>query len=1011
MSIASAAMQRATVTWLFALVMGLGGIAVFSSMSKLEDPEFTIKTAVVVTPYPGATPLQVEEEVSERLESAIQQLAQVREVRSQSLPGQSRITVDIRKDISSKQLPQVWDELRRKVSDAQISLPPGAGPSRVNDDFGDVYGVLYALTGDGMTLRELEEVARDLRRDLLTIDDVAKVSISGARQEVIAIDIPQSRRVALGLSGDRLAGLLSQHNTVRASGSIVEDGQRLQIVSDGASDSVQALADMLLPSSSGALVRLGDIATVQREFAQPPQHLLSHNGQPAIHIGISTASGGNVVHMGEAVQAYLDTAHASLPVGCTLHVVSLQSAAVQEAIGDFMVNLVAAVSIVIAVLLLIMGWRAGCIIGINLLLTVLGTVLLMHLSGIALQRVSLGALIIAMGMLVDNAIVVVDGVLARRRRGISSAEAAEAVVQQTQWPLLLATVIAILAFSAIGLSRDSTGEFTRSLFLVVGYSLFLSWVLAITLTPLMCVQWLGPSPRMDQAAPGRFSKSVSATIRACVRWRSATVGVAVLCFLLSLGSFSWVKQSFFPASARPQVQLNLWLDAASDIHTSQASLAAIDAFVREQPEVRATHGSVGQGMLRFLLTYDSQQPHPAFAQLIIDVDDINTAQRQLFPRIRQHLRDEHPEVLPHLMRFRLGPGSAGAVGIRFAGPDRDVLRQLADHARTILLAADDAGNVSSDWHERVPIVQPRFNQQRARRVGISREDLAHTLAEGSVGRPIGIHRDGEDLLPILSRLPAEERRGVADIANLHVISASGAAIPIADVLSDIDTGFDDGLIGRVNRQRAITVSADPIQGLASSLRSAVRHEIEAIPLPRGYSAEWVGEYKNSSEAQQALVTPMAVAILAMFLLLIVLFNALRPALVIFACVPLCLIGVVFGLLFTGSSFGFMPLLGLLSLVGMLIKNGIVLVDEIQVQRQEPGTPDATALLQATVSRVSPVLLAAGTTILGMLPLLGDVFFADMAVAIMAGLGVASLLTLLVIPALYSLAYGIRMGKT
>ncbi|TVR40970.1 MAG: efflux RND transporter permease subunit [Planctomycetota bacterium] len=1016
MGIAGWSLSRPTVIWLLASLLGLGGLLLFSGMSKLEDPEFTIKSALVITTYPGATPLEVEAEVTEALESAIQQLPTVRELRSQSAFGRSQITVEIRKDVPQSQLPQVWDELRRKVADAQGQLPPGAGPSQVVDDFGDVYGILYALTGEGLSLAELHQVARDLRRDLVTIDGVGKVALSGVQREVITVTIPQARRVAMGISGDALSQLLARHNTVRASGRLVEDEQSLDIQLDGASDSVAALRDLLLGGGSG-LVRLGDVAEIVREYEDPARHLLFHNGQPAIHIGISAASGGNVVQLGQRVQRVMDARLDQLPLGIQAHPVSLQGEAVSIAIAGFLINLAQAVGIVIAVLLLAMGWRAGLIIALNLLLTVLGTLLIMDLTGVALQRVSLGALIIAMGMLVDNAIVVVDGVMVRRRRGEAVADAARAVVGQTQWPLLLATAIAVLAFSAIGMSQDSTGEFTRSLFLVVLYSLSLSWLFAVTLTPLLCVQWLpaaaASAASSAVASPGPVARIMGRVLALVLRWRAACVLALVLCFAGGLLVFGQVRQSFFPSSARPQFILNLWQPAAADIGRSQASSAAIDAWLRQQPEVRATHASVGQGMLRFLLTYDTQSYHPAFSQVVVDVDDVMAAESTLFPRLREHLRHHHPEVLPYLMRFRLGPGSAGAVGLRLHGRDRQALRSAADQVQAIMLSDPQAANVMTDWRERVPVVQPRFNELRARALGITREDLANTLAEASSGRRVGLYREGQDLIPIIARAPANERRSLRDLSGVHLIRANPgqapAAISVLDVLEGVDTGFDDALIVRHNRGRAITVSADPDGELASTLRARLLPQIEALPLPAGVAMEWVGEYKNSTEAQAALVAPMLVAVLLMWVLLVILFGTLRESLVIMACVPLVLVGVALGLYLGRAAFGFMPLLGLLSLIGMLIKNAIVLVDEIRVQRAG-DSDDYAALCRATISRVAPVGLAAGTTILGMLPLIGDVFFADMAVAIMAGLGFATVLTLVAVPVFYALAFGIRAPR-
>ena len=1008
MGIARSCIQRKTVTWLFTLVLAVGGMAVFDSMAKFEDPEFTIKTAQVFTSYPGATPIEVANEVTDVIETAAQQLQAVDYVTSESLYGMSRVTVEVKPTYDKNSLPQVWDELRRKVNDAQGNLPPGAGPSLVYDDFGDVYGILYALTGEGLSMAELEEYAKDIRTELLMVDGVAKVNLDGVQQEVIYLEIPRARLSAMGLSSYEIYNAISTQNAVTNSGSLIQDGQRVRFQVTGELDSVSSIENLLVTSSrSNRVIRVGDIGKVYREYEDPASKLIYYDGKPAIHIGISAASGGNVVKLGEAIDQQIATMWKDMPHGIDLNVVSLQGDSVTVAIKGFIVNLGEAVAIVIGVLMLVVGVRAGVIIGLNLLIIVLGTLLIMYMTGVALERISLGALIIAMGMLVDNAIVVVDGVLTRLKRGMDTEDAADEVVEQTKWPLLGATVIAILAFSAIGLSPDSTGEFCRSLFLVVLYSLTLSWILAITVCPLMCVQMLKKPAAAPEADPNAgFLGFVRRMVRSCIRFRWVTVLILIGALFSSMVGFGNIKQSFFPNSSRPQFLLNIWMPSGSDISATQAEVAKIDEFIRELPGVTGTHSLVGAGAMRFLLTYDSETGNSAYGQIIADVEDIAIAEAELFPQIYERIPEISPAATPFLMKFRLGPGCTGAITARFSGPDPAVLRSLSEQALAIFKAHPNAGNITTDWKEQTKEVRPEFVQNRGRLVNITREDVANAMAEATDGRRVGLYREEDRLIPIIARAPREESNTLIDLSGIQVYSsATGRPVPLLQVVDDIDTALADATIARRNRIPTIEVMADPIRGLPSEILNDIRGDVEAITLPVGYSMEWGGEAESSSDAQASLVGPMLVAILIMYLLLIVLFNAVRHSLVIFLCVPLSLIGVTVGLLATGSSFGFMPLLGMLSLIGMLIKNGIVLVDEIENLRRG-GREALTAVLDATASRVVPVSLAAGTTILGMLPLVLDVFFKDMAIAVMFGLGFATVLTLLVVPVLYAIFFRI-----
>ena len=1011
-SLARFFIERRIVTAALTLVLLIGGLQAFRGMSRLEDPEFTIKDALVVTTYPGASATEVEEEVTDEIEQAVQALGQVKEIVSKSDRGLSTVTVTIRDQYRGAALAQVWDELRRKVNDAQGRLPPGAGPSRVIDDYGDVYGVFIAVSGAEYSYAELKQVADLLRRELLLVRDVAKIESFGERQEAIYVEPDRDRMAQLGIPPQAIAEALRQKNVVADAGRVRVGPAFIVIEPTGVVRDVEDFEDILITPGSERQVFLRDVAEVRRGYVEPPTTLLRYDGADAIGLGISTTSGGNVVRMGEALERRFRELLPEIPLGIEIGIISLQSRAVTEAVSGFTNSLLQAVAIVIVVLLFFMGLRSGLIIGFVLLVTIVGSFLFLAPWGVALERISLGALIIALGMLVDNAIVVVDGVLVRVQRGEDAKTASIAVVEQSALPLLGATVIAILAFAAIGTSDDSTGEFCRSLFQVVLVSLLLSWITAISLTPLLCVAFLRGSgtTKAEAGAPERgFLAFYRQFLALCIRRRGLTVALVGILFVLSLRGFGLVEQSFFPPSTRAQFLVDLWLPEGSHIEETERAAQRAEAIVREQQGVTHVTSLIGQGALRFLLTYAPEKQNSGYAQLLVDVDDAGRIDA-LLPVLEQRLLDEIPELaLTYTSKFQLGPGSTGKIQAQFSGPDPRVLRELAAQAETILAADPEARSIRTDWRQRVKAIRPVLAEAEASKAGVGREDVARALRQGFEGERVGVFRDGDLLLPIVVRAQELERNDVASMASLQLWSpTAGRAIPLRQVVSRFETGFEDAIVMRENRARTITVFADPREGPASVLFERVRPRIEAIELPPGFDLEWAGEYEDSRNAQGPLFAALPVFLAAMVLVTIALFDSLRLPLVIWANVPLALIGVVLGLLLTRQPFGFMALLGFLSLIGMLIKNAIVLIDEIEAQRGT-GKDALPALLDAGVSRLRPVAMAASTTALGMLPLLADAFFVAMAVTIVFGLMVATVLTMVVLPVFYAIVFRVGRG--
>jgi multidrug efflux pump subunit AcrB len=1014
-NLAAWALRNRTTTLVLTAVMLIGGVQAYGGLSRLEDPEFTIKDAIVITPYPGATAAEVEQEVSDRVEKAIQQLGQLDWIESTSYWGASHVKAHIKDEYDKFALPQVWDELRRKVNDVQGQLPPGAGPSVVNDDFGDVWGVFLALYGPEYSYAELREVAKLLQRELLLVKDVAKIDFWGERREAVYVEPNRDRMSQLGIHPLTFIEALRQKNLAADSGRVDVGPAFIPIQPSGEIARVADFEDLLISEDGSAeQIYLRDIATVRRGYVEPPGTILRYDGHPAIGLGISTVKGGNVVEMGEAVDARARELLGQIPLGIDVGIVSLQSEAVTTSISAFLVNLVEAVIIVVGVLMLFMGLRSAVIIGFVLALTICGTFIFMGPWNVALERISLGALVIALGMLVDNAIVVVDGMIVRMERGQSGEEAAVEVVGQTSMPLLGATAVAVMAFGAIGLSQDGTGEYCRSLFQVVFLSLSLSWITAVTVTPVLGVMFLKPAaPKQgEQAADpygGRLYAAYRAALGGCLRARWPTVGVVIAAFAASVYGFGYIDNSFFPDSTRPQFMLDMWLPQGTRIEDTAREAAEVEDHLLGLDEVTHVSSLVGAGGMRFLLTYDPEKNNSSYIQFLVDVEDYRQI-AGLVPQVEAHLKEHHADAMSYVRLFRLGPGSGGRLQPKFMGRDRDVLRRLASQARDILLDDGGAKGVRMDWRQRVKVVVPTIAEEQANIAGVTRPDIAETLLGTFEGSTVGTYREGDELLPVIIRQPEPDRSDVSTIQNLQTWSrAAGRYVPLRQVVSDFETTFDDDIVYRMNRKRALTVHADPVAETPAALLARVKPLIEAIPLPPGYELEWWGEYRDSNRAQAAIARSVPLFLAAMVLIVIALFNDLRQPAVIWLTVPLALIGVTMGLLLTRQPFGFMSLLGFMSLSGMLIKNAIVLIDEIELQKRG-GSDPLTAIVDSGVSRLRPVAMAALTTALGMIPLLQDAFFVAMAVTIIFGLMVATMLTMVVVPVLYAIFFRVRVPE-
>jgi len=976
--------------WLTIVLLGVGGIIALLNIGRLEDPAFTIKTAVVITHYPGASAQQVEEEVTLPLENALQQLPYLDNVSSISSSGLSQITVNIASRYHSNALPQIWDELRRRVGDAARQFPPGVVTPFVNDDFGDVFGFFFAISGDEFSNPELVRYAEQLRRELVLVPGVGKVAIGGALTQQINVDISLSKMAARGITLNQLSAQLSRLNVVSSAGEIPSGTESIRLHPTGEFESIDELSDVIVtPPGVGAATRLRDIATLSRGLDASPASIYHANGRKAVTMGVSFIPGVNVIDVGHALEAKLEQMSAEKPAGIHIDLFYDQAAEVGHSVNGFIINFLMALAIVVGVLLIFMGLRSGLIIAFSLALNVLGTLLIMYLWGIELQRISLGALIIALSMLVDNAIVVVEGVLIARQQGSPLLNAINAIIRRSALPLLGATVIAILAFAPVGLSQDSTGEYCKSLFQVLLISLMLSWFSALTITPVLIKWWLfkhdAAPPDADKTDPydKRIYRIYRGLLNALLRRKAPTLMVMAALLAAAIWGFGSVRQNFFPSSSTPIFFVDLWLPYGTDINWTEKMTGDIEKTINGQPGVETTVSTIGQGSMRFILTYSGQRQYSNYAQIMVRMDD----QRNI-PALTRHVDEyiarNYPQVNASTKRVMFGPSGDSAIEIRIKGPDPDRLRLIASQVDNILTRDPATDSVRNDWQNRSKVIRPQYVTALGRELGVDKQDVDNALEMNFSGSRAGLYREGSDLLPVVVRPPESERLDANHLNNVLVWSQTRQQyIPLSNVVSGFALEWEDPLI--------LQTSGD--------ILARVKPQIDALPLPHGYSIEWGGDAENSSEAQQGLFTTLPLGYLVMFVITVLMFSSVKNAVAIWLTVPLALIGVTPGFLLTGIPFGFMALIGLLSLSGMLIRNGIVLVEEIEQQKAQQD--QHSAIVYAATSRLRPILLTAFTTVLGLAPLLLDVFFQSMAVVIMFGLGFATILTLLVLPVIYA----------
>ena len=985
-----------------------GGALGFVTLGKKEDSVFVIKSASLVCSYPGATPLEVEQLVTEPIEREVQSMRLVHKITSESYYGLSKVLVELDPATRASEIPQLWDELRRKVLNIQPRLPAGASPVTVADDFGDVYGIYYGLSVDGgFTWAELRDWAQRIKTALVTVDGVQKVSLFGEQTPVVNVYVNLAALANFAIRPETIVATIGQQNTIVNSGEKQAGALQIQILEAGTYKNLDDISNQMLTAASGKQYRLGDIARVERGYADPPQTLMRVDGRRAVGIGISTEAQVDVVKTGEKITRVLDGLTRQMPVGMDLTVLYPENRIARQANATFVLNLAESVAIVILIIMLVMGFRAGVLIGSSLLFSIGGTLLLMQFLGEGLNRTSLAGFIIAMGMLVDNAIVVTDNAQQAMLRGVARRRAVVDGANAPRWSLLGATLIAIFSFLPLYLAPSSVAEIVKPLFVVLALSLLLSWVLALTQTPLFGDFMLRVKPVAHDPYDTKFYRTFDRILAALLRWRWGVVaGVAAL-FAAALAVMGLMPQNFFPSLDKPYFRADVLLPEGYNIRDTERNLRTMEEWLHAQPEVKTVSVTMGSTPPRYYLASSSVSLRPNFGNILVELHDKGQTEA-VEARFNAYVRAMCPDVWLRSSLFKLSPVPDAAIEFGFIGDDIDTLRRLTQAAEEIMWRTPGTVNIRNSWGNRVPTWLPLYSQMKGQRIGVTRSQMAQGITIATQGYRLGEYREGDQFMPILLKDENIDTYNLTNLQALPIFTPAGKVYSIEQATDGFRFEYRVGVVKRYNRQRVMKAQCDPGRGVNTMrLYAALRDSVlRGVVLPEGYSMKVFGEQESQQESNSALARYMPLTMVLIFIVLLLLFRNYREPTVILLMIPLIFIGVVLGLAVTGKVFNFFSLLGLLGLVGMNIKNAVVLVEQIGVLRSE-GKGAYEALTAATRSRIVPVAMASGTTILGMLPLLFDSMFGAMAATIMGGLLVATLLTVCVLPVVYAIFYNIR----
>lgn len=1033
------ALKNKRLVYFLLLMLTLGGVTAYMSMSKLEDPEIKVKQAAIVTAYPGASSHEVELEVTDKLEKSIRSLAAVKTVKSSSMADVSVITVELSELLSNKEVDQAFDLLRRKVYDVQGALPAGAQESVILDGMGDVFGLFYAFQYEGYSNEEAVQYAELIQREVKGIKGVSQVVIYGKQAQTINIDLNEEKLANLGIMPMQVLQLIQGQNAIIYSGYYDVGGQRMRVSVSNRYKTVEDISDLIIQGTQGDQIRLGDIAHISEGYANPQRSGMRFDGKQALGIAISANSGTDITKVGKAVEELIQRIEIErLPAGMKMHKVFFQSDRVKDSLNSFIINLIESVLIVVFILIFFMGWRSGVILGIGLFVTVMGSILLLNTFDGTLQRVSLMAFILAMGMLVDNAIVVLDGIQINLEKGMERSRALTEPGMQTAMPLLGATLIAILSFLPIFLSPDTAGIYVRDLFIVLAVSLMLSWILALVMNPILADKMMHPKKLKSEgeAYTGRFYDTLERVVKWVLHHRWVSVGSVAVVVLISLWGYRLLPQGFFPDMDYNQLYIEYKLPEGYTTQRVDHDLKEIEDYLRGRKEIDHVTTAIGGTPARYNLVRSITGSSLSYGELIVDFYTPKDAVENL-DEIQAYLTERYPDAQVRVKRYNL-MYKEYPIELEFRGPDPAVLRNLAEQAVDIIQKDPKTLMVRSNWFPRVPALQIDYNQPKALRAGLSRRDIGLSLLTATYGLPMGTFYDGAEpktitirtvnqegqpldaldnaaifsMLPSINKLDRKTLEGLLTgaVTKEDIISSLLQSKPLSSVTDGVQLIWEEPIIMRTDGERSIKAQCVPITGVSNeTLRSSIAPALESIALPEGYSLKWEGEYGASEEATTYLFMYYPVAIILMIGILIMLFGDYKKPIVIILCLPTLAIGVVWGMYISGKTFSFTAIVAVLGLIGMMIKNIIVLLDEVTLLTSQ-GIDEYNALVSSAKSRVRPVMLASATTILGMLPLLTDALFGPTAVVIMAGLIVATVMTIIFAPLVYALLYKVRIPE-
>ena len=1011
MNIPKYSLENQKIIYFFLAVMLIGGIYSFFKLPKKEDSPFVIKQAVLVTQYPGATPQEVEKLVTEPIEREIQAMSDVFQIKSESYFGMSKISIELQPTLSPDYMPVKWDELRRKVANIQPRLPSGASAINVSDDFGDVFGIYYALTADeGFTYDDMRDWAQKIKTELTPIQGVQKVYLFAEQTQVVNVRISVPKLANLGIDPNSIQQVLQTQNLLVNTGEIMTGTYQLRVRAEGTYKSIEDIRDQLIVTKGGGEVRLGDIATIERGYMDPPSNLMRVDGKRAIGIGVATGAKDDVVAVGDAVAEHLKEMEQLFPIGMELKTIYPENQIANEANNGFILNLIESLLIVIVIIFLVMGSRAGMLVGSSLLFSVGGTLLIMLIWGVGLNRTSLAAFIIAMGMLVDNAIVVTDNAQVGIKRGLSRYQALVDGATKPQWALLGATFIAVCSFLPMYLAPASVAEIVKPLFIVLGVSLGLSWILALTQTTTFgnfILKEAKPGESKDPYDTKLYHKFENVLGR-LIKRRYLTLTSVVATLFLSLFIMSIMPQSFFPIMNKPYFRADLIFPEGYGIDDVERNVIKIEEYLKNNDKIKSYSFTLGGSPVRYYLASSSIGPKPNFANVLIETKDAKDAQSEE-NKFYEYMVANYPDILTRSALFALSPVPDAAIEIGFVGDNIDTLVALTQRAQEIARKNDMVMEVRNSWGNKVPVWKPLYSQEKGLRLGITRQQMAYSLRSATNGVPLGEYREGDVFMPILLKDADRDSMNLNDIKTLPVYSAKGRSVKVEQVIDDFSLDYEYSVVKRYNRQRYMMMQCEPKRGANtmaafSQLWQDIQQEVQ---VPEGYKLQYFGEQSEQDKGNKAIAANIPLMFGLIYLTLLFLFpKYYRKPVLIMCMLPLIFIGVVLGLLVFGKSLDFFAMLGLLGLIGMNIKNAIVLVDEIGLQL-DSGLAPVNAVIEATKTRIVPVTMASGTTILGMLPLLGDAMFAGMAATIMGGLFVSTILTIFVLPVTYCIFFKIK----